>query len=224
MLVDLDQGLVNHFVNRITLADSRITNSNLFISLVNDDSHILRLYEQLRARSKLSNQVSLPFVCLLRGQLRHDPGYNPGSSPLVTTHVSISDNRVIGTEGYGTALVSEAVQCEIDYTLIWYDDDYTSLSDFVEKWFLRVGRSYTLFNFTIVGLANNTMTATFRIEDPSTTSPSILEKEDSGIIYKQEFPFTVTTFILKPVESAKLILYPYYRILIDDTVESTNYV
>ena len=210
MLRELDEQLVQFWTTNLSNLNRAYNESNVLHSLVDDEATHRVQYEE-----KISTQITMPFAVVVRNAIRSNQYRNVNSSAVVINNVVVGSERE-----QALANTTSVSPVEIDYTLFMYDDKFERLSDTLEAWWLATGVSHTLFRFTMSDVADETMSASITLDEPSPVRPTRIDVQDAGLIYSESFPFVVHTYIVKALERTKVILYPSYHIILVNNATS----
>ena len=194
MLSELDSGLLAFMGSNLSRINNAFDERHILFSLVEDRLTHFRLLEE-----QLGGQLGIPFSVLHRSQLRNAQHMNPGS-PAATI------NNVVSSRGSGAAKITQIIPVEIEYFLYVYFDNFDELNDLIEKWYLSAGTKHTVFSFKLPDVNEELFVGSLTLSDPSTVKPVRTEKEEDGLVYRQDFPITVTTYIVDAAKDAKIIL------------------
>lgn len=213
MLTALETSLFDHLYKNIkkfivtsdnTAMDGEypdFSKSQMVFSLVDDERDHFRLVEKKLGKGReQSPKVKLPVCALVRGQINSVDGWNYSSSTynIGDVVISVDGDRL-------EAITTSACLVQIEYQLVWYDNQFAYMNKMLQNWLLLSGKQMTVMEVDLADLGiidtplsggRSKIYVSMTFGPPEATNPSRLEIEERGQYYKQSFPFEIESLLL----------------------------
>jgi len=207
MLADLDAQFtdyVRQWAGSIVPALS--LDGRVVLSLTDDRNDHFRLLE--RTQHRLSGgRLLLPSLVVYRGLVQPNPRLHYSRSPIHEVELASTRKTDPTDPDYGHVQYVTVRMVQVDYRLVYYTQQFSDLTQFQEAWILRCGREFSVFDYTVSGLAEP-LRASVVYQTPESVRVGIDELHESGTIYEQSFPLSMDTSIVSAAIDSWIITDP----------------